>query len=137
MGEQLATIEQLFGGPSPRRFAVVGPLPVKGCHVRIRSLRDDEISDYTMSVAMASGVMKQQRMLDANARLICLCLVDGDGHPFANGKEFIKQVLHDWDSADTLFLYEECARHVGLRKGDIESLAKNSDDAPAGEPSTD
>lgn len=135
MSDQLATLDELFAGPSRRRYKTIGPLPVKQCRVRIRSLTDAEVSDYQMAVVSSKGTSQAARMRDANARLICLCLVDADGNPLC-AAEHVKQILQ-WDAADTLYLYDECVRHVGLRRQDIEELVKNSESAPAGEPSTD
>lgn len=133
--EVIASLDDLFGTPCRRRYRTVGPLPVRRVSVRIRSLTDAEVSDYQTAIVTSKESSRQARMRDANARLIVLCLVDADGNQLCEPKH-VPQILQ-WDAADSLWLYDECVRHVGLRKADIEELVKNSDAAQAAEPSTD
>ena len=57
-------------------------------------------------------------MVDANGNLLC-----GADH---------KQVgrLARFDSADSQYLYEECAKHVGIKREGIEQITKNSEGTP-------
>jgi hypothetical protein len=66
-----------------------------------------------------------------NRGLIARCLVDGDGNRLLVDEQTGR--LRDWDAADTSYLYEECARHVGLKREGIEALEKNSEGTIAGE----
>lgn len=130
----LASAEQLFSGGLKRRYKTVD-LPVSEHKVRIRSLSENEVSEY-QSVTVASGGtgLRRDRLRDANRRLIVLCLVDQAGNRIL-GKSHIAK-LGEWDGADTAFLYDECVNHCGLNREDIEDLVKNSetttvDDSPA------
>jgi len=126
----IASADDLFGQPAKRRYSVVGPLPVLGKRVRIQSLNELEVSSFqAATITQAGGGLNRDRLIDANRRLISLCLVDKDGNRIIGKTQFPQ--LAQWDAADTQYLYDECAKHVGIHKGDIEDLAKNSDGTPA------
>lgn len=133
--EKIASAEDLFGKPAKRRYAVVGPLPVLGVSVRIQSLNELELSNYQAATIAQGGTgLNRERLLDASRRLISLCLVDADGNKIVGKQQFAQ--MTQWDAADTQYLYDECSRHVGIHKGDIEGLIKNFDTTPAvGSPS--
>jgi hypothetical protein len=123
----VAGADQLFGSPSVRRFKTLDPLPVKGAVCRIRSLTEREVSDYQTEVVSSNGTgMKKDKLRSASRRLISKCLVNDAGQPFVSGKHIAE--MREWDYADIGFLYEECAKHVGLNTDDIESLVKNSEE---------
>jgi len=120
----------LFGKQAVRRFKILDPLPVKGVVCRIRSLTEREVSDYQTQVVSSSGSgMRKDKLRSASRRLISKCLVDQAGQPFVSGKQIAE--MAEWDYADVGFLYEECAKHVGLNTDDIESLVKNSEETHA------
>jgi len=131
MSETFAVAADLFGkGTKPRRYKVTDPLPVQGVKVRIRSLTEREVSEYqAQTIAKKGDGLRTDRLKDANRRLIALCLVDGDGNPYVTPA--MQTEMADWDAADTGFLYDECAKHCGLNKSDIEDLVKNSEATPA------
>lgn len=135
-GNGYATREQLFDASSgKRRFADV-ELPVSGLKVRIRSLMESELSDYQLAAVQTStrGVqVRDERMRDANRRFIAACLVDKDGRLLLDKGEYNK--LAGMDSVDSQHLYNECAKHTGVNRDDIEALVKNSETiAGAGSP---
>jgi hypothetical protein len=115
---------ELFCSPFKRRFTVVGPLPISGKRFRLQSLSEGELSSY-QALAVGKDGFKPSRMEDANRRLIARCVVDNDGNRLITDAQAAKLV--EWDSADTAYLYNECARHVGLKRDEIEDLVKNSD----------
>lgn len=123
---QLATIDELFSDPPKRRFKEV-QLPVRGKTVRIQSLFEQELSAYQLATISTDGTAKlrKARLEDANRRLLCLCLVDAAGNRLLGDGDTGR--FAGWDSADTQFLYEECAAWVGLKRGDVEDLVKNSE----------
>jgi hypothetical protein len=126
MTQKIATAADLFSAPPKRRFDVVGPLPVSGHTVRIRSLTSLELSRYQCAtIATAGAGLKKSRMEDASERLIALCLVDDEGNPICTPEHVAR--MAEWDSADVEYLYERCARWVGVKKGEIEDLVKNSE----------
>lgn len=134
----LASVEDLFHSPPKRRYKRI-TLPVSGHTVRIRSLTELELSRYQAAVISSSGqgVIKD-RLVDANCRLLVLCLVDGEGNQMLTNKH-LGQLLR-WDGADTAYLYQETAKHVGVNSRDLDDLAKNSaaidvEDSPSSSPS--
>jgi len=135
----LATLEQLFSKPTRRRYKLLDPLPVSGHRLRIRSLTEGEMSRYQSATIASGGTgLRKSRLEDANRRLIKLCVVDGEGNPLLEDSHLEK--LTDWDSADTTFLYDECASHCGVNRRDVEDLVKKSEkihveDSPLPSPS--
>ena len=122
---KLATFEELAATGGKRRFDKV-TLPVCGLTVRIRSLFEEEVSDYQAKVMAARDERQRAaRLRAANRLLIATCLVDEDGNPIVPDKEISK--LAKLDGADTSYLYDECARHVGINTADVEELVGNSD----------
>jgi len=123
----VATANELFTGVPKRRFRTV-TLPVMGATVRIQSLTEREFSGYQAASFNNKGQIRPTGMRDATRRLIALCLVDDDGNRVC-GSEQVSQ-LAEWDSADTQFLYGQCAEHCGINSDDIEDLVKNSKEIP-------
>ena len=122
--EGLATAAELLGGKANVRYKTLD-LPVSGRKVRIRSLSERELSAYTTATISRKGVgMRRARLEDANRRLIAMVLVDAAGNRLLSDRDAGK--LADWDSADSSYLYDEAAGHVGLKEGDLEDLVKNS-----------
>ena len=129
MSEQngLATAEQLMAvaGTGKRRFRDLS-LPTNGLRVRIRSLTERELSRYQSATIASGGTgLKRSKLEDASRRLIVLSLVDHDGNQLLGNGDADR--LADWDAADTSFLYDECAKHCGINRSDIEDLVKNSE----------
>ena len=128
---KIATAE-LFAQPEvQRRFKTVGPLPVNGHFVRIRSLSENEKSQWE---AVSFGLAKNDsdkiaRQTAANIRLFQLCLVDAEGNAFVTNEQ--RALMAKWDSADADYLYGEIAVLLGIRKSEIGSLEKNSERTPA------
>lgn len=127
-GNGYATREQLFDASSgKRRFADV-TLPVSGLKVRIRSLTEKDLAEYQSAAIQTStrGVqVRDERMRDANRRFIAACLVHQDGRLMLDRGEHDK--LAGMDSVDSQHLYNECAKHTGVNRDDIEALVKNSE----------
>lgn len=121
-----ATAAELFSAAPKRRYKDL-VLPVMGLPVRIRSLTERELSGYTNALLTndGQGRLRKSRMEDATRRLLCLCLVDAEGDRLLADADAGKLV--ESDSADTQFLYTECAEWVGLKRGDVEDLVKNSE----------
>jgi hypothetical protein len=129
-GNGLATRDELLSAPAgKRRFAKVA-LPVSGLRVRIRSLTELELSRYQSAMLAPGGGIKRSKLDDASRRLIVLCVVDGEGNPLFQDSDL--QALADWDSADSGHLYDECAKHCGINRQDIEDLVKASESMAAG-----
>jgi len=124
--QPIASADALFGQPSRRRYKYVD-LPILQQRVRIRSLTERELARYNAAVMSNDGraSMRRARMEDATRRLFCLCLVDEAGDRLLADNDTHK--FAGWDSVDSQILYDECSEWVGLRKGDIEDLVKNSE----------
>lgn len=126
---ELANLEQLLkiGREKKRRYKDV-TLPCSGLTVRLQSLTEWELSNYQtemLSKKGPAGSFSKSKLLDANRRLFLLCIVDESGARMLNESHL--PVLAEWDSADTSYLYEECSKHCGINRDDIEDLVKNSD----------
>ena len=134
---KLATMAELFPAKIPRRHKIV-PLPVSGNRVRIQSLTEREQSEYEMAV-IAHGSSRSKfvrsKLLDANRRLIALCLVDAAGSRLLSDNQ--ANQLATWDSADANFLHDEVAAHCGINREAIEDLVKNSEGIAVDSPPTD
>jgi hypothetical protein len=120
--EFLSSKDALFSAPPRRRYKVIGPLPIAGTKLRIQSLSEGELSAH-QACSVGKDGFKLARLEDANRRLIARCLVDADGNRILIDADAPK--LADWDAADATYVYNECAAHVGIRRSDIEDLAKN------------
>ncbi len=126
----LATRDELLAATTgKRRFANV-TLPVSLLQVRIRSLTERELSEYQGAVIGANRGVRRSRLMDANRRLIVLCVVNADGNLVFQPGDV--EVVANWDAADSGYLSDVCSRHSGLSQQDIGDLVKNSETIPAG-----
>jgi len=116
------SLSDLIDAPLRRRYVVTDPCPINKRRFRIQSLTEGELSSY-QAMALGKDGFKQARMEDANRRLIARCLVDRNGNRLLSDSQAVKLIA--WDSADTHFLYNACAEHVGLKREDVEALGKN------------
>lgn len=115
-----ATRDQ-FLSAGKRRFKDV-TLPISGLTVRIRSLSELEFSEFQQANYDKAGNRIKGRIVDARARLACLCVCDAAGNPiFLPGDE---QELMQFDSADMAHLWEQIWAHIGAPPN-IEETAKN------------
>jgi hypothetical protein len=122
---KLSTLDELLGQTAARRFKLLDPLPVSGLRLRIRSLTEAELADFNSSQLKKDGSgLSTQSMKDANRKLIALCIVDADGNRMIPDNQ--RGRLADWDSADTQYVYTECANWVGLKSDFMETFQKNS-----------
>jgi len=121
----IASADDLFVTYQPKRRYRDVPLPMMGLTVRIQSLTEKELSEYqAATLDRRRGGFREQRLLDANRRLIAACLVDGDGEKLCTCPEHIQRIA-SWDGMDTQVLYDACAEHSGITKQDIEDLVGN------------
>ncbi|MFA7121298.1 MAG: hypothetical protein WC277_07435 [Bacilli bacterium] len=111
-------------------------LPVCGLTVRIQSLNEGELSAYYAKTAMAkSDAARETRVKNATRRLFALCLVDGDGNRLLTDAD--TEALAGLDARDSQMLASACQEHVGVTKGEIEDLVKNSEETADGDSRTD
>jgi hypothetical protein len=131
----LASAEQLFAMAGKRRFTET-TLPVAGATVRIRSLTERELSTFQARIVSAKDARQRSaRLMEANRRLIAMCLVDADGNALLADADLDR--LAELDAADSQALYDACAAHTGINKADVEDLVKNSETTPpSGSPSS-
>lgn len=116
--------------PMPRRYATVGPLPVRGGYVRLQSLFENEASAYEAE-RFSKGDLVQARLLDMNCRFIVRCVVN-EANDRILGPQDVPAMMAKWDRADIAYLYTEASNHVAAKKVPIDDLEKNSDGTPAG-----
>jgi hypothetical protein len=104
--------------------------------VRIQSLNEGELSAYYAKTAMAkSDAARETRVKNATRRLFALCLVDGDGNRLLTDAD--TEALAGLDARDSQMLASACQEHVGVTKGEIEDLVKNSEETADGDSRTD
>lgn len=131
---RIANFEELISSGNKRRFRLVH-LPISGKTVRIRSLFEEEVSQYQAAINGArNGEQLMARLAAANRKFISLCLVDKEGNPIVSPRQVDQ--LKQLDGADTSFLYKACAEHVGITASDIEELVKNSETTQTPDSST-
>lgn len=129
---QVASAEQLDAAAKRERRYKNVPLPACKLTVRIRSLKEAELSHYQAQTLKSGGRgLRTDRLEDATRRLLVLCMVDPAGNRLYANRHADK--LRDWDAADTQHLYAECAAWCGIDRDDIEELVKNSELIPADE----
>ncbi len=117
-----------FLGPAKRRFTEA---EVEGLgKVRIRSLTELERSKFEASMRAKNGEVSNLKLVDMKARLIVLCVVDGDGNPLLTHRD-IDQILQQ-DSEVTNEVVDQIQEHCGFTKSDIEELEKNCAATPTG-----
>jgi hypothetical protein len=110
--------------PCARRYATIGPLPVRGGFVRVQSLSEQEASAYE-TASYDRGTLVRARMEDANRRYVAMVLVDQAGNRLLSAADVPK--LASWDRADMAFVYAEAQQHVNAKRKPTEDIEKNSD----------
>lgn len=119
---ELTTVEAMFSGAHKRRFCEV-ELPISGFRLRLQSLTEKDYSNYQAFFLDKKGNPVPARLKQANRIFISMCVVDSDGNRFIIGDKV--EALEEWDAADTHYLYNECSKHAGISRDDIEGLVKN------------
>lgn len=119
----LATREQLLG-MTKRRYMDVAPQG-SGAIFRIQSLTERERSEFELSVLAGKKTVGQDAMLAAKRRLVALVLVDGEGKPLLDPKD--ADALGEVDAVVISEIFNAAMVHVGLTKGDVDDLVKNSE----------
>lgn len=125
---EVATFEQLKAAAArKRRFNTTDPLPICGLTFRMRSVFEDELSDYQAAIQAAKDAQQRHvRLRAANRQFIALVLVDTLGNPLVPSGEV--DILRDLDAADSSRLYDDCVAHCGVNKQDLEDLVGNSEE---------
>jgi len=120
----LATKQNLLG-MTKRRFTTVD---VADSEYRIRSLTENEKSEYEAAVMTDKAEFSVAKMKRQRIRLLLLCLVDDEGNRLLDDAD--ARMLGQVDGMVTTALFDACRKHVGFESGDIEALAKNSASSP-------
>lgn len=121
----LVTRDQFLSFGSKRRFKTV-PVPGLG-EVRIRSLKESERSAYEAE-RFTDGEIDAERTLDSKSRLIVLCVCDAEGEPFLTAADVA--ALNEKDGAFTGLMFDECWKHCGFTRKDIETIVGNLSETP-------
>ncbi|WP_437193566.1 hypothetical protein [Planctomicrobium sp. SH527] len=121
----LVTRDQFLSFGSKRRFKIV-PVPGLG-DVRIRSLKESERSAYEAE-RFTEGEIDSARTLDSKSRLIALCVCDAEGEPFLTATDVV--TLNEKDGAFTGLMFDECWKHCGFTRKDIETIVGNLSETP-------
>lgn len=123
--------ESLLGAQACRRRYAVIDTPIG--RVRLRSLNERERSRFETDIVSDDLDADRERMIDAKRRLIVLTVVDAEGNPILDDEDVVG--LGDVDGALIGELFDAAQKLSGFKRGDIETLAKNSrggrgDDSP-------
>lgn len=103
----------------PKRRYADATLP-DGDKVRIQSLNEREKAGFEAFV-----VNNKQKMSELRARLLILCIVDGDGKRLFGDEDF--GAICEMDGGITAAIFDVAQEHCGFAPGDIEESVKNSD----------
>ena len=98
-----ATREALLSAPMPRRFK---DIELNGHKFRLRSLTPSESNPW----AVKSGTDKG--LVTAGARIIVLCVVNGEGQRIFSDND-VAQIM-EMDAAFVAALARECQEHAGI-----------------------
>ena len=109
-------------GKSARRYMEV-PLPSGGA-VRIQSLNERERADYELSLFDKKNSYTAE---SSRRKLLVRCIVDESGNRMFADNEH--DLLGDIDGADAGAIYDACQKHCGYQTGEVDKLAKKSDEA--------
>ena len=96
--------------------------------VRLRSLSEWEKSNYEAAALSRKGGLTKDKLIDAKARMLVLCMVDGDGNPLFTDRDLAQIKLID--GKITGAIYDRAIVHIGSQEGEIESIVKNSESVP-------
>ncbi len=129
-GSGLTKAEDLVVRPAKRRFKTLAPTPVSGMRFRITSLTAGEFARHERAVFSSKGKVIPARVEDVSERLIVLCVVDADGNRLMTRAD-VQNIKDKWDAADTQFMYEECAIHIGVDAEEMDAVRKNFEGTPA------
>jgi hypothetical protein len=119
-----ATPTTLFSSAKPRQYT---DFELDGHKFRLRTLRAAEANAYRTKHLTTDKKASARALASANARLIVLCVVNGDGEPVFNDGH-IQQLL-DMDAVFITSLAERCAEWARLNdeeEDDVEAAKKNS-----------
>ena len=132
MNEQAAasngflTADLFFAEPFRRRYKVVD-LP-GGKKARLRNLNEREKLEYEQG---AFDPDTRRTRPDARVRLICKCLVDGEGNLLFPDFRPVLNRFMEMDGAITARLWDAAWEHCGFSAEDAKKLAENFEEAPA------
>lgn len=107
-------------------------VPEWGGTVRMRGLTGSERDAYELSLFQVRGEKRIPRMENARARLVALCIVDGEGNRLFSDEEVKALGGKSGKVLDRLF--DEARKLSGLTPEDVEELAEGFDSAQSGEP---
>ncbi len=128
-GSELTKAEDLFVRPAKRRFKVLDLTPVSQMRFRIVSLTAGEFAKHERAMFSSKGRVIIARVEDAAERLIVLCVVDENGDRLMT-KADVQNIKDKWDAADTQFVYEQCAMHIGVDAEEMDAVRKNLQETP-------
>lgn len=93
---------------------------------RIQTLNDAEKGEHDGEAVNSKGRFRRESVATANARLIALCCVDGDGQRIFSRSDVA--TLQQYDSAEVEQLAAACRRHCGWEEEPEKNLAATDDD---------
>ena len=121
---EFLSADDFVAAAGKRRFAA-RPCPFRpGKSVRVRSLFENEQTEYELDRLDGRGAVKANQLKTAKREYIALCVVDGDGNPVLTPAHV--EQLENGDTAFVTWVYKFCLEHNGQSESDVEDLVKNS-----------
>jgi hypothetical protein len=102
--------------------------PEWGGTVRLRSISGRQRDLYEQSMVEQKGSDRKVNVVNARAKLIVLCAVDGDGRPLFTSEDLRQLSAKNAKPLDRLFA--ACQRLAGLSDDDVKALTENFDETP-------
>jgi len=121
-GNGYATADQLFGSAFKRRYADhVQMFNGSSYKFRLQNLHDGEKGEFDADALNNKGRFKRSSVSTANARIVVMGCVDGDGQRIFSNADVSR--IQGYDSAEV----EKLAAAIRLHCGWEEAPEKNSD----------
>lgn len=121
-GNGYATKADLFGGAFVRRFTDhVQAFNGAERKFRLQTLNDAEKGHFDADAVNGKGKFKRESIATANARIVALCCVDGEGNRIFSNADVA--TIQAYDSAEVEELSAACRVHCGWE----DEPEKNSD----------
>jgi hypothetical protein len=102
--------------------------PEWGGTVRLRSISGRQRDLYEQSMVEQKGSDRKVNVVNARAKLIVLCAVDGDGRPLFTSEDLRQLSAKNAKPLDRLF--DACQKLAGLSDDDVKALTENFDETP-------
>ncbi|MFH8405578.1 hypothetical protein ACH4FX_12495 [Streptomyces sp. NPDC018019] len=105
------------------------PVPEWGGTVRLKMLTGTERDAFEASMVETRGGKQKQNMTNFRARMIALCVIDGEGAKLFNAADV--KLLGAKSSAALGRVFDKCQEMNGFSDSDVEELTEGFGDGPS------